>query len=278
VNPSSPRRLILAVDTTGNPGSIALVAEDSGSAYQVIEEVQLDSPEGFGQVLFGEIDALLARAGAGVRDLAAFASASGPGSFTGVRIGLAAAKGLGEATGRPVIAVSNLQALAFYGSALLRAVVMDARRGEVYGAVYNSDLELVEDEVVSRLDAWLASLPKPAAADVEFVIPTIVSEADRRIAEALSQWRPAHPADPVYKVAQAPRAMAGAIGKIALDRFRHPSRMGLALDAAEIDANYVRRSDAEMAWSDPHAVRLTSLSENSTRPLDGGNPFRQPVS
>ena len=247
MNTSSQRRLILAIDTTGNPGSIALVSENGGSAYTVIEQVQLDSHEGFGQGLFGEIDAMLARAGVAVRDLAAFAAASGPGTFTGVRIGLAAVKGFSDATGRPAIAISNLQALASYGSASLRAVVLDARRGEIYGAVYNSDLELVQDEVVSQLDAWLKSLPT----NVEFVIRTIVGEAEQRIADALSQGLPAH------QLTHAPRAIAGAIGKIALDRLLHHSPLGLEQDPAEIDANYVRRSDAESLWSDPHAVKLT---------------------
>ena len=70
-----------------------------------------------------------------------FAAASGPGSFTGVRVGLAAVKGLAEAAGKRVVAVSNLRALAFFGSAPLRATVIDARRGEVYAALYNSRLD-----------------------------------------------------------------------------------------------------------------------------------------
>ena len=251
MNTASQRRLILAIDTTGSPGSIALVSEAGGSAYEVMEEVQMDSPEGFGQVLFGEIDALLGRAGVGVRDIAAFASASGPGSFTGVRIGLTAVKGLGEATGRPVIAVSNLQALASYGtassgSAPLRAVLMDARRGEIFGAVYNSALELVQEEIVIRIEEWLASLP----GDVEFIIPTIVSDAERSMVEALSQNRPVH------KITQAPGAIAGAIGRIALDRLWRGSQLGVVQDPAEVDANYVRRSDAELLWKDPNAVKV----------------------
>ena len=80
----------------------------------------------------------------------AFASASGPGSFTGVRVGLTAVKGLAEATGRKVIAVSNLQALAWHGSRPLRAAVLDARRGEVYGGVYDAALQLVQEEVVGE--------------------------------------------------------------------------------------------------------------------------------
>jgi tRNA threonylcarbamoyladenosine biosynthesis protein TsaB len=83
-------------------------------------------------------------------------------SLTGVRVGLAAAKGLAEAAGKRVVAISNLRALAFFGSAPSRATVIDARRGEVYAAVYNSRLELVMPEAVLRLEDWLPTLPKGA--------------------------------------------------------------------------------------------------------------------
>src|SRR5579864_2199667 len=96
---------VLAVDTTGEVGSIALAGERG-----VIEEVPLDSPDGFAHVLFDEIERLLKRHALDVWKITAFASASGPGSFTGVRVGLTAVKGLAETTGRKVIAVSNLQA------------------------------------------------------------------------------------------------------------------------------------------------------------------------
>src|SRR5580704_8177303 len=146
--------MILSIDTTSEFGSIALT-----EANVVVEEVGLQSPEGFGHVLFGHIQQLLERRGTTVHQMECFAAASGPGSFTGVRVGLAAAKGLAEATGERVVAVSNLRALAAFGSAPLRATVIDARRGEVYAAVYNSELELVMPEAVLKLEAWLPTLP-----------------------------------------------------------------------------------------------------------------------
>jgi tRNA threonylcarbamoyladenosine biosynthesis protein TsaB len=213
---------ILAIDTTGDRGSLALVEDNS-----VIEEAVLESPDGFAHVLFGEIERMLARRALSLNQIDLFAAASGPGSFTGVRVGLTAAKGLGEATGRKVVAVSNLQALASFGTRALRAVVIDARRGEIYGAVYDAELNLVCDEIVIPYDTWLATLP---SGDLEFItsgLPIIGVEPAR--------------------VIQAPRALAGAIGKIAAARFEK----GLAQDPAEIDANYVRRSDAELLWKEP---------------------------
>lgn len=211
---------VLAIDTTGDVGSIALI-----SAGGLIEEVVLDSPDGFAHVLFDEIERLLDRHTLNISQIDAFASASGPGSFTGVRVGLTAVKGLAEATGRKVIAVSNLQALAWYGSRPLRAVVLDARRGEVYGGVYDERLRPVQDEVVASLPVWLASLP--------------LGEL-----EIITQGFPFDLAD--ARVIQAPKALAGAIGRIAFDKLL----AGQVSDPAEIDANYVRRSDAELLWKD----------------------------
>jgi tRNA threonylcarbamoyladenosine biosynthesis protein TsaB len=211
-------RYVLAIDTTGEFGSIALVA-DRG----VIEEVALASPDGFAHVLFDEIERLLDRRGVPMDHIDAFASASGPGSFTGVRVGLVAVKGLAEAAGKKVVAVSNLQAIAARGSRPLRAAVLDARRGEVYGAVYDEALHLVQPEVVASLPLWLASLPQ---GDLEFIARGLVLPGP---------------------TLEAPMSLAGSIGIIALNRFLQ----GEALDPSEIDANYVRRSDAELLWKDP---------------------------
>ena len=122
--------LTLAMDTAAAIGSIAL-ADERG----IIAEARLEAPGGFGQVLFREIEGLLARARVRLADIELYAAASGPGSFTGVRIGLAAIKGLAEVAGKPAVGVSNLDALAQFGGAGLRAPIIDARRGEVIRGV-----------------------------------------------------------------------------------------------------------------------------------------------
>jgi tRNA threonylcarbamoyladenosine biosynthesis protein TsaB len=198
---------LLAIDTTSEFGSIALAKWD-----HVVEEVALHSPDGFAHVIFAEIERLLALHGTKITDIEGFAAAAGPGSFTGVRVGLTAAKGLAEATGRKVVAVSNLQALAWFGTKPLRAPVIDARRGEIFGAVYDADLRVVSAEVVMKYEDWVRTLPE----DVELITQ------------------------------QPPRELAGAIARIAARQFQ----AGLAQDPAEIDANYVRRSDAELMWRD----------------------------
>lgn len=202
--------MILSIDTTSESGSIALT-----EANVVVEEIALTAPEGFSHVLYGHIRQLLEKNGVTVHQMECFAAASGPGSFTGVRVGLAAVKGLAEATGKRVVAVSNLRALAYFGTAPLRATVIDARRGEIYAAVYNSQLQIVAPEAVLKMEDWLPTLPGQNCELISSI--------------------------------SGPRPLAAAIGHIAWDDFT----AGRALDPAEIDANYLRRSDAELFWTEP---------------------------
>ena len=219
---------ILAVDTTSESGGLALL-----SGPEVVGQAGIQSPEGFGHLLFGEIERLLARHGWRLDAIDCFAAAAGPGSFTGIRVGLAAVKGLGEALGRPVVAVSNLQAVAWYGSAPLRAALIDARRGEIYAALYSASLQLVLPETVASLRSWLRTLPD---GPVE-----LLSTNASLIASALK-------GTPFQQLPlrQVPPALAVAVGTIAAKRLAD----GMALAPAAVDANYVRRSDAELFWKD----------------------------
>jgi tRNA threonylcarbamoyladenosine biosynthesis protein TsaB len=215
--------VILALDTTSEFGSIAL-AERGG----LVEEVLLNSPDGFGHILHDQVRRLLDRHGLRVQEIECFAAASGPGSFTGVRIGLAAVQGLAEATGKRIAAVSNLQALAYFGSAELRATILDARRGEVYGAVYDRDLNLCSPEVVMKFQDWIKTLP---AGDIELISTN---------PELFGPFATGIP------MVTAPRALASAIAQIAWKQFT----AGETLNPANVDANYVRRSDAELFWKE----------------------------
>ena len=197
---------ILAIDTTADLGSAALIEDD-----RVVDEVSLRAPDGFSPVIFGAIQELLQRHGWPLESIDCFAGASGPGSFTGVRVGLTAIKGLAEATGRTAIAVSNLQALALHATSDIRAVWMDARRGEIYGGVFDSQLQALAEEVVAPMERWQNSLPPNATILQGGEIP-----------------------------------LAGAIGQIAMQRYRRGDRP----DPASLDANYVRRSDAELFWKE----------------------------
>jgi tRNA threonylcarbamoyladenosine biosynthesis protein TsaB len=220
--------LILAVDTTREFGSVALLRD-----AELLEEILIHAPDGFSGVLYEHLRRMLERHGVAVNEITCFAAASGPGSFTGVRVGLACVQGLAEATGGKMVAVSNLEVLASFGTAPLRAVVLDARRGEVYCALYDAQGEAILPESVGKFPAWLERQPQ---GEIEFVAsdfaPFALALAATRFADS--------------KITMAPRALAGAIGRIALERFR----AGLARNPASIEPNYVRRSDAELLWKD----------------------------
>jgi tRNA threonylcarbamoyladenosine biosynthesis protein TsaB len=221
--------LSLAVDTTADFGSIALV-DESG----VREEVLLHAPEGFSQVLFGAMEALLGRQRIRLAEIELFAGAAGPGSFTGVRVGLSAMKGLAEVCGKRVVAVSNLEALAEFGKSDARAAVIDARRGEVYAALYNNAGNQIIPEMVVPFQKFLILLPER---EIEWI-----SQDFAPFLPALAGTRFEH--DPLVL---APRAMAGAIARLAIRR----AGEGLSQDPAAIEANYVRRSDAEILYIAP---------------------------
>ena len=119
----------------------------------------MHAPLGFSGILFGEIDSLLERCGVSLSQIDCFATAIGPGTFTGVRVGMTCAMGLAEALDKPVCGVSNLEALAEFGTSDLRAVTIDARRGDIYAAVYNLKGEAIVPERVCNPEEFRVSLP-----------------------------------------------------------------------------------------------------------------------
>ena len=149
--------------------------------------------------MFGLMEAMLRKQNWVLDSVDCFAVAHGPGSFTGVRVGLAAVKGFAAATGKKVVCVSNLRAVAWFGSAPVRAAMIDAHREEIYGGVYNSGLNPIGEELVTKPAPWLESVPQ----GTEFI------SAD---AEMLAIYTP--------QITMAPRALAGAIGVIATADFK----------------------------------------------------------
>src|SRR5438477_3800391 len=126
---------VLALDTTTRAGSVALIEDDLGN-------LMVDERAGDGSRTHGErLPAELAQLGAPWPTIDVFAVASGPGSFTGLRIGIATMQGLALVTGRRIVGVSALEALAQLASTSLPsgarvASWIDAQRGEVFSALY----------------------------------------------------------------------------------------------------------------------------------------------
>lgn len=202
--------MILAIDTTHDHGSLALLADTL-----VLEEAPLQVTDGYGDILFDQIAALLARHQVAYPQLRAVAAAKGPGTFTGVRIGLTAAKGMAEALGIAAYGVSNLEALTEFATTALPVPFFDARRNEVYARLPNGA------EIVTTYDGLLAAIP-PHAELITF---------------DFSNYPPRD-----HRATTAPRAIASKIGVLAA----YALAANLPGDPALLDANYVRRSDAEL--------------------------------
>src|SRR5439155_13998762 len=158
--------LLLAADTSGKHGSIALArlpqqstSHQNSKQIEVIETVPLAGGT-FSAQLVPQVAALLSKHGFKKQDIDAFAVASGPGSFTGLRVGLAAVKGLAEILGKPIATVSMLEVVVMAGASEGRVLaVLDAGRGEVYAGQYevSAGRASMIDERLARLEALATS-------------------------------------------------------------------------------------------------------------------------
>jgi tRNA threonylcarbamoyladenosine biosynthesis protein TsaB len=233
--------LLLAVDTTTQTGSVAVLRD--GRLTGVISTA---AEETFSSRLFRQLEFLLSELKLEMHQFEVFAVASGPGSFTGLRVGLTAVKGWAEVFGKPVVAVSGLEAIAAQAlpGAELIASVLDARRGQIFAALHRwerQELAREGDEEVCAAEEFLARLPKRAGGrHVRFISPSpeILSEALAAAQLPASISRTIEPASSV---------LAPMIGELA---YAHALR-GEFTDALRLDANYVRRSDAELLWKEP---------------------------
>lgn len=233
--------LILAVDTSTREYSLAVLRGQT-----VLAEISNSSDEPYSSRLFSDLEILLGQAGLALNQIELFAVAAGPGSFTGLRVGLAAVKAWAEAYNKPVAPVSGLEAVAAQiaraqAQGTILAPVVDARRGQIYGGVYrcegsaDSALTLLGQEVVEGAEEFVAMVTKQSnGASPVFVSPT--PEVIRPALElsVLSAAR-------VEKVSH---VLAPVIGRLG----HYRALRGEVVDALNLDANYVRRTDAELHW------------------------------
>jgi tRNA threonylcarbamoyladenosine biosynthesis protein TsaB len=213
--------LLLAADTSGKHGSIGLAQCDPDVGCSVIEVVSLDGGT-FSAQLVPQIAALLAKHGLGKLDIGAFAVVSGPGSFTGLRIGLAAVKALAEVLSKPIAAVSLLEAIAVAGGQRGKVVAaLDAGRGDVYAGDYHvegSEAQLEHERLLTRAEL------------MQTAMVSVVVTADRSLAQAARDA-----ALPVKEI-ELPRS--DAIARLGWQKIL----AGKTISPTELDANYIRRS------------------------------------
>ena len=150
---------LLAIDTSGPAVSCAVLSDGVVRCLIAMNRKLTHS-----ETIMPAVDEALAAAGLACADIDCFAAVAGPGSFTGVRIGVCAVKGLAHAMGRPCARVHALEALAmnFYGFDGLCCPILDARRGQVYCAAYDTKdglpVEVLAPEALP-LTAFLEKLP-----------------------------------------------------------------------------------------------------------------------
>jgi tRNA threonylcarbamoyladenosine biosynthesis protein TsaB len=219
--------LILAIDTSGQSGGITLAEANAGS-FRVIESAAIAGGT-FSAQLIPTLAALLKTHGYGVKDIDGFAAASGPGSFTGLRVGLSAIKGLAETLQKPITTISVLEALASMADRTgAVAAALDAGRKEIFFGLYeksNGDLRRQREELLSQQDF-------SAALSAERPVSVITS--DTAIAEIASTSQAA--------VTVVTRPGSEVIARIGAQKLL----AGETVSVDALDANYLRRSDAEL--------------------------------
>ncbi len=228
---------ILAIDTTCSAGSVALLEDRT-----VLGLVAAADEEPFSSRLHRDLERLLRETGCALPQVDLYAVATGPGSFTGLRVGLAAVKAWAEVYRKPVAAVTALEAMAAQhsGSARLIAAIEDAHRGQFFAGLYerrggpeHAILIARGEDVVLPPAECLAYLEKRAAGE-PFVIRTTVPDLVRPLAAQR----------PGMCIEAAHPALAPEVGRLGFAR----AERGELGDAVTLDAHYVRRSDAELHW------------------------------
>lgn len=227
--------LVLAIDTATPGGGLAIL-EDS----RILGVVSMHVAETYSSRLFRHLEFLLSETRLELRSMGLFAVAAGPGSFTGLRVGLTAVKGWAEVLAKPIASVSGLEAVAALarGGLGLLAPVLDARRGQIYAGLYRESAQGLErqgDERVMSAEEFLETLPVPSGG----AAPTFVTPSPELLAEPLA--RSAFRGCAIERVST---VLAPVIGQLGMER----ARRGDVVDSLHLDANYIRRSDAELLW------------------------------
>jgi tRNA threonylcarbamoyladenosine biosynthesis protein TsaB len=152
--------IVLGIDTSTTCGSVGLINDE-----QVISEYLLNIPVTHSERLLGAIELVLREARCALGDLDGWAITLGPGSFTGLRIGVSTAKGLSLATQKPIVGISTLDVLAhqIMPTSNLICPILDARKGEVYTAFYRYE----EGNFLKRLSVFQAIRPVALAEKIQ---------------------------------------------------------------------------------------------------------------
>jgi tRNA threonylcarbamoyladenosine biosynthesis protein TsaB len=233
----------IVVDTADVRGSVAV--------FDKTELIRLEAhstDEDYSSWLLPAVNRMLASSSLSLNELYGYAVCAGPGSFTGLRVGLTTVKAWAEIYGKPIAAVSRLESLTVNDSQaykspteeLFVASYIDARREQVFAALYaerGHNFERLGEEFVTSLSDFVAKVKEKAAAKpVRWVTP------DPKMLESLAEWPSLAATGHILELAAPP--FAHRLGFLAYRKFRNRD----TTDALSLDASYVRRSDAEVFW------------------------------
>ncbi|MFQ5840993.1 MAG: tRNA (adenosine(37)-N6)-threonylcarbamoyltransferase complex dimerization subunit type 1 TsaB [Thermodesulfobacteriota bacterium] len=242
---------VLGIDTSTSCGSIGLIEDE-----QILCEYSLDGKASHSERVLRTIDRVLEDSGVSIGDMDGLVVSRGPGSFTGLRIGVSAVKGLAFATGKPVAGVSTLDALAqnVRYSPYLICPLLDARKGEVYAALYRNTekdglIKLVPEMAIKPVDL-LERIDGKALFLGNGVYPygDLIRRKLRRMAHiAASPFNFIH-------------------GTIVAQLGREKLERGEYLDLEKFTPQYLRKSDAELKWKEKMAKSPCMFME----PTQGG--------
>ncbi|MBU0729919.1 MAG: tRNA (adenosine(37)-N6)-threonylcarbamoyltransferase complex dimerization subunit type 1 TsaB [Proteobacteria bacterium] len=229
--PSQNSPIILAIETSGLCGSVALVTE-----HTTLAEYSLNTSTTHSKKILVVIDQMMTTTGLDMEAIDGIAVSLGPGSFTGLRIGLSTAKGFAMATGKPLLGIPTLDAMAaqFSFTPQLICPVLDARKKEVYAALYRSDktgkIEKISDDMVLSPEALAEKINEPVL---------LVGDGAKQYKELFLEKLEGNALFPAGELFF-PRGSS--IGMLALQSFQQNK-----VDPARAEPIYVRKSDAELS-------------------------------
>lgn len=250
---------ILAIDSSGLVASVAVLEDEI-----MLAEYTVNYKKTHSQTLVPMLDEIKKMIDLELSTIDAIAVAAGPGSFTGLRIGSATAKGLGLALNKPVIAVPTIDAMAynFCGSEQLICPIMDARRGQVYAGVYVFQGDILEsfvEQCVIMMDDLMEKINQIGRSVI--FLGDGVPVFRERISEMLKvpySFAPAHMS----------RQRAGALGVLAFRYYAEEKENdgGHVQTAAEHRPDYLRPSQAERELADKqHAAENAVQKKNAEK-------------
>ena len=234
--------IILGIDTSDSRGSVAV--RKDGRTLQVAAH---ESQEDYSSWLLPAVEGICKGSLVMPRDADVLAVSTGPGSFTGLRVGLTAVKAWAEVYGKKIVGVSRLEAMAgrAKGEGYI-ASCYDAQRGHVFGGIFRrvrGEMEVVEGGMVVSPEEFLGVVAARCGSEAVAWVAM-----DGELMKRLPGW------EERMEIGDTMTACGGDVARSIAELGEERARKGQFTDALVLDANYVRRSDAEIFWKEKKKI------------------------